>query len=116
MDYMIFCVLPDDKPTFAVEIPKTQTVAQLMNAIKDEKAPSLKARDLTLYKVDLDCSDRAEYMKQAKSLARNPGNLLALEPPKKLTTIFGLSGPLEEKIHILVVPPPGEPTDSRALS
>ena len=63
-------------------------------------------RDLTLYKVDLDCSGEKEYTKQAKYFAQDPDDLLKLEPPRKLTTVFGPSGPLEEKNHILMIPPP----------
>ena len=117
MAYTIFCVLPNGKPTFPVKIAKTQTVGELKNAIKFKIPLSLKAieaRDLTLYEVNLDCSDNEEYIKQAKLLAENPDNLLKLDPVKKLTAVFGSSGPLEEKIHVLVVPPPGEPIDSRA--
>ena len=91
-------------------------VEQLKDAIEFEIRLSLKmfeARDLTLYKIDLDGSDEAECMKQAKYLAKNPDSLLKPEPPKRLTTVFGPSGPIEEKIHILVVPPPGEPINSR---
>ena len=114
MAYTIFCVLPDGKPTFGVAIPKTQTVSELKDAIKVKIPLSLnaiEARDLTLYEANLDSSDEKEYIKQAKLLAENPDNLLKLDPVKKLTAVFGSSGPIEEKIHVLVV---GEPIDSRA--
>ena len=117
MDYRIFCALPDGRPTFPVKIAKTETVGDLKNAIKVEIPLSLngiEARDLTLYQVNLDCSDKKEYIKQAKLLAENPGNLLELDPPETLTTVFWPSGPTEQKINILAVPPPGEPVNSRA--
>ena len=77
MDYRIFCVLPDGRPTFPVKIAKTETVGDLKEAIKVKLPLSLnaiEAHDLTLYHVNLDCSDE-EYIKQAKLLAENPANL-----------------------------------------
>ena len=111
--WTIDCVLPDGRPTFPVKIAKTETVGELKGAIK-VKIPlsrnTIEARDLTLYKtlykIDLDCSGEKAYTKQAKYLAGDPDDLLKLKPPIKLTTAFGPSGPLEEKNHILVIPPP----------
>ena len=114
MQYKLFCVIPNGKPAFVVNIDETETVADLKDAIKSKLELSLIAIDLTLYQIDLDGSDEPEYIKEAKRLAENPLNLEKLKVVKRLNTIFGSSGPTEENIHILVVLPPGELISSRA--
>ena len=117
MDYTIFCILPDDRPTFLVDIPETRLVEHLKDAIKSKIPLTLKdieAHDLTLYQINLDESDEAEYKRRAKILAKDLNSLVKLGSSMKLKTVFGSSGPLEGKIHILVMLPSGEPISSRA--
>ena len=112
MDYTLFCVLPDGKPTFPVEIPNTRTVGQLKDAIKFKIPLSLnaiEARDLTLYKIDLDGSDM-KYIEEVKNMVRKLGDLHPLNQLDLLDMVFPEApNPRDPKIHILVVPPPGEP-------
>ena len=117
MDYALFCVLPDGKPTFAVAIPKTQTVAKLKDAIKSKIPLSLnaiEARDLTLYEIDLDGSD-TKYIEEVKNLVRKLDDLHQLNQLDLLDMVFPEPpNPRDQKIHILVVPPPGETINSGA--
>ena len=114
MPYELFCIIPDGRDAFVVDIDETRTVASLKDAIKSKLELSLNARNLTLYQIDLDGSDEPEYIKEAKRAAENLVNFEKLKVVKRLNTIFGSSGPTEGNIHILVVLPPGEPIYSRA--
>ena len=120
MDYTIFCVLPDDKPAFPVEIQSTQTVGALRGAIKLEMARTLHtcdpvdARDLRLYHINVkfDESSKEEHLEEVRKI------FLDLSNREPLREWHGLSkindGFPEGVLHILVVPPPGESIYSRA--
>ena len=69
---------------------------------------------LTLYKINVkvDISDHGQYKKILEEISRpdfvfTPKELL--HGTKPLEAVFGSSGPTEGRIHILAVPPPGEP-------
>ena len=118
MQYKLFGVIPNGKPTFVVNIDEAETVADLKVAIKAVKAIELNHIDpdnLTLYRINLNGLEEEEYIKEAKRIAEEDlANREKLNVVKRLNTIFGSSGPTEGNIHILVVLPPGEPIYSRA--
>ena len=110
MEYTIFWVLPNGKPAVSIEFPKTKMVGVLMTHIR-KRTPELRgfaARDLTLYRVDLDRSNDG-YIEQAQRLAQNPANLEQLNTLSLLEMVFTEApDPRHQKVHILVLPPARE--------
>ena len=120
MAYELFCIIPNGKPAFVVNIDETRTVASLKVAIKAVKAPELDhiaPDNLTLYRVNLDGSDEPEYIKEAERFAESLVNL-DLHPLKQfdlLDMVFPEPpNSRDRNIHIFVILPPGKPINSRA--
>lgn len=120
MDYTIFCVLPDDKPAFPIEIRSTRTVGALRRAIKLEMAQTLHivdavdARDLLLYHINVkfDESGKQEHLEEVRKIFQDLSNREPLSYWQGLSKIN--DGFPEDMLHILVVHRPGEPLYSRA--
>jgi Crinkler effector protein N-terminal domain len=76
MPYTILCILIDGTTPFPVTIDETRSVGEL-KAIKKKKEPELDAfaaDALTLYKVDIDGSDRATMRSASKKCRTYPRN------------------------------------------
>jgi hypothetical protein len=114
MQYTIFCILPDGNSAFPVDIEDTKTVGHLKKEVKAEKQPELDdfaANALTLYHIDVDISNKKEYIEKVNRVALDLGSLKELEVGDTLVEVFASSPPSSRKIHILVIQPPrGEST------
>lgn len=101
-------MLPDDRPAFSVNIQSTRTVDALKDAIKHKMTPVLNAfpaRDLRLYQIDLDGSNR-NYIKDVKRLAQKSNQEQELNPLTMLQKVITEPpDPRRERIRILVLPP-----------
>ena len=109
-------MLPDGKPAYLTVIPKTETVGGLMKEIMKEIAlthNTFSTWNLTLYKIDLDGSD-TNYIEEVKKLVRKLDDLHLLNQLDLLDMVFPEPpNPQGRRIQILVVPTPGEPTNSK---
>ena len=109
MSYIIWCIIVGETIPFPVNIDETQSVGELKHAIKEEIAPRLNAfpvHQLTLYKIDAKY-DETNYENGVESVEPNQDQKLGFQL-RKLSAVFGLAGPSDDKIHILVEPPAGE--------
>ena len=100
------CIIPNGHPAFTVDISGTSTVHQLKSAIKDSVAPELNniaTAALKLYQINIDGSDRDEYIKEVQRLDESLESLTRLSEPAILRDVFPSSGPLDGRIHIFVV-------------
>ena len=107
--YTIWCIVVGDTTPFSVKIDETKSVDALKKAIKKETKPMFKAFDadrLTLYKIDAKY-DEATYENEVESVKPNQDQKLG-SPLRKLSAVFGQTGPDDDKIHILVEHPAGE--------
>jgi len=108
MSYEIFCILYDDNNPFSVDMNETQTVSSLQKAIKMENSDlaTFDAHKLTLYHID------ATSIEDVKRKSQTLSRLKRLEAFDELSEVFR-SGPPKKRIHILVMPPAGDPINSR---
>src|SRR5260221_13244265 len=110
---VIFCVLVEKATAFPVRFDETQTVDELKEEIKaavDPKLRSLAANKLTLYRVDIDASNRQEYIEAVKKIAQELHKHTKLHPMFKLSSVFeDLDPPVPPRrtVHILVKFPEG---------
>ena len=118
------CFVPGSKDVFVVEIDETKSVSHLKEEIRKKNPETLATvneADLMLYKINIDISDISDekYKQIIAEISQHDYVFTQkefLRPSKRLTTVFGSFDPSGDRIHILAVPPPGEPTNSRALS
>ena len=124
--YTIFCIIPGGDPAFSVQLKEMNTVDNLKEVIKVRQHPNLDkypSSALTLYKIDVDISKKANYVKEVDVIYQGLSSLEELEVGDKLKEVFSApgpsapgpstrrmpSGPPPGRIHILVHLPIGEP-------
>ena len=121
MPYCLTCFIPDGKGVFIVRIDETKTVGHLKDEIKKKQEPTfdgLDAHALTLYKTNVDLSDKSKYREIIDQISKSSYVFTPkefLNPAKRLDTFFGSPGPIkvERSVHILVLPPGRELLDPR---
>src|SRR5258708_16005275 len=103
-------ILGKNEP-FSVNINSNQPVSELKNCIKTKNKQALHsfdARNLTLYKVDINISTTHDYHNAIKAISENSfewGHMKKLESPFiKLSEVKGSF--LDNRIHILILNPP----------
>lgn len=98
------CIIPNG-PAFTVDISGTSTVRQLKSAIKVSAGSvldTIAAAALKLYQINIDGSNRDEYIKEVQRLAQSLDSLTRLSDSAMLCRVFPSHGPLNGRIHILV--------------
>jgi len=91
MSYTFLCFLIGDRATFPVDIEQTKLVGHLKKEIKKEIPNTLNhidAKDLTLYKVEVDASHKPTYLRQLDEKSKTLDPLSELNDPQKLQTFF----------------------------
>ena len=113
----LFCIVLGETTAFPVDIDENMTVGHLKDAIKEKTKPGLDrfaAHALTLYKVNIDMSDKAKFTKEIQDISQDLSKTEKelFNPSEELSNVFGETGPPKGKIHILVKSPEGELMDS----
>jgi len=116
MGHTIFCLLPGSSSPFQVDIPETQTVGHLKDAIKLQMSQTLSttgAHTLLLHLVEIDASDNEKAINEAETIFQtlrtlSPWSAKFLNATSSLKTVFKSRAPTPGSIHILVLPPRGE--------
>ena len=104
MLYKIFYIFYSDDTPFDIEIDETRTVIDLQKVIKTDH-PERATGKLELYLIDATSITEAND----KDLNR----LKSLAVFHRLSTVFGPTGPLKDKLHILVNRSAGQLMNSR---
>lgn len=116
MLYTLLCFIYDDVNLFPIKIDDADPVGWLSQEIKEnsQTLATVDARTLELYHINvrLDETGSQKHLKEAQKIGQDLGSRTPLEPWRELSSIGG--GFPEGMLHILVVPPPGEPIHSRA--
>jgi hypothetical protein len=115
MSYELFCAIIGDKDGFPVKFDGTQTVGSLKDAIKAKAAQTLASVDahaLTLYKVNIDISNKKISARVKEQICQSSIDFdreQKLDPVDDLSDYWGESDlPKKKTIHILVELPAGE--------
>jgi len=112
--YTIWCIVVGETIPFSVEVHQTETVDELKDHIKKETKPTFDAFDadqLTLYKIDVDATDKNTYIKIVQDISQDLSDTekaTKLDALDELSEVFGTMGPPKKSIHILVECPAGE--------
>ena len=121
MQYKLFCVIPDGKPAFVVNIDETETVADLKDKIKEKKPLTLatvETEALELYRINAFGNNLQERRKALEDEIRRIEDIRKassdseLDNLELLEVVFNNTPPPHKTIHILVVVPSGEPAPS----
>ena len=114
MLYTIWCIIIGNTTPFPVEIDETKSVGVLKDHIKKKAEPRLDAfaaHELTLYKIDVKYDEATHEDVVAsiyhQSVMPKQDQKLGF-PLRKVSAVFGPTGPGDHKIHILVENPAGE--------
>jgi len=110
MLYTIWCILVGETTPFSVKIDQTASVYKLQDHIKKREELTLDASELTLYKIDVDATDKNTYIPIVQDISQDLSNIntdkaTELDVVQELSDVFGMTHPSKERIHILVVPP-----------
>ena len=112
MMYTLFCMIEGQYIPFSVKINETQSVDELKTEIRKKTSNrfrNIAADKLTLYKINVDASDRNKYEDTMHAISQpdyvfNPK--LMLNPGQRISRYFGQpSDRPEGNILILVEPP-----------
>ena len=117
MSYTLVCIIIGESTAFPVKIDETQTVGELKKFIKKETEPDLDgvaAHRLTLYKVNIDMSDKAKFTKEVQDISQDLSKTEKelFNPSEELSHVFKSPDPLKGNIHILIQLP-GESIDPK---
>ena len=88
-----------------VNLDETKTVVALKDAIKatnPNKLAHIGSHQLTLYRIDVDVSDKQEYIEAVKKIAQELHKHTELNALSKLSDVFENMVPLKRTVHILV--------------
>ena len=115
VEYTVTCAISGDKDIFSVKINSDELVSELKHKIKLESPElgGLAANTLSLYRIDVDASNKQRAIHEVKTIAQNLRITDRLNPVSKLNMVFP-SGIPGGKVHILVKIPEGESIDSTA--
>ena len=117
MEYTLNCLVLGAEDTFPVKIKGAQSVGELKDEIKKKKEPrfnGLAADELTLYQINVDISDDNDIGDIMHEVSQ-PGYVFnpkrKLQAARKLARVFRGTGPPDDTVHILVVPPQSKSID-----